>query len=473
MITQIEIDGFKTFKDFKVELAPFQVIVGANGSGKSNLFDALQLLGRLAEMDLREAFQGLRGEPDEVFTNSSVEKPTRKIRIAVEMLVNPTVKDSLGREEKLRTQRLRYQVEIERGVEEYNFDKLEVVFESLAPIPTTKDAWSQIYIPTLIRDRLLSDTKTDIFMLSGFFPISPEPLKHTFVMNFYADGRGREASLEVVGGTALRGVTNTEYPHAFAVREELRSLQFFHFNPTSLRQPSSTRSPQTFASDGKNIASTLFRMQREDKFALGDISRDMANLVPGMLKIRVERDKLGDRYVIYADMADRGVFSAQVLSDGTLRLLALATLKNDPQLHGILCLEEPENGVSPLHLERMARLLRDMATDLNDPKQANKPLCQVLITTHSPLFISQPDVIDALLLAIVPTRVQDKTNPVRVTIMAPAITSEALSHLENVSRDDKALGAYTANVLKSYLNSELLEDARERLEKGHKELNER
>ncbi|TMC24368.1 MAG: hypothetical protein E6J34_00615 [Chloroflexi bacterium] len=27
MITQIEIDGFKTFKDFKVELAPFQVIV--------------------------------------------------------------------------------------------------------------------------------------------------------------------------------------------------------------------------------------------------------------------------------------------------------------------------------------------------------------------------------------------------------------------------------------------------------------
>ncbi len=33
MLTQIEIDGFKTFKDFKVELAPFQVIVGPNGSG--------------------------------------------------------------------------------------------------------------------------------------------------------------------------------------------------------------------------------------------------------------------------------------------------------------------------------------------------------------------------------------------------------------------------------------------------------
>jgi AAA15 family ATPase/GTPase len=52
MITQIEIDGFKSFKDFKVELAPFQVIVGPNGSGKSNLFDALLLLSRFAEMDL-------------------------------------------------------------------------------------------------------------------------------------------------------------------------------------------------------------------------------------------------------------------------------------------------------------------------------------------------------------------------------------------------------------------------------------
>lgn len=52
MITQIEIDGFKTFKDFKVEFAPFQVIVGANASGKSNLFDALQLLGKLATYDL-------------------------------------------------------------------------------------------------------------------------------------------------------------------------------------------------------------------------------------------------------------------------------------------------------------------------------------------------------------------------------------------------------------------------------------
>lgn len=74
MLTQIEINGFKTFENFKLELTPFQVIVGPNGSGKSNLFDALQLLSRLAEMDLYSAFQGLRGTTDEaLYTATSVE----------------------------------------------------------------------------------------------------------------------------------------------------------------------------------------------------------------------------------------------------------------------------------------------------------------------------------------------------------------------------------------------------------------
>ncbi len=59
MITRIEIDGFKTFRNFKLNLAPFQVIVGANGVGKSNLFDALRLLYQLADKDLRTAFQDL------------------------------------------------------------------------------------------------------------------------------------------------------------------------------------------------------------------------------------------------------------------------------------------------------------------------------------------------------------------------------------------------------------------------------
>jgi AAA15 family ATPase/GTPase len=64
MITRIELDGFKTFKDFEVELGLFEVIVGANGSGKSNVFDALRLLSALIRLplELDDVRQGMRGE---------------------------------------------------------------------------------------------------------------------------------------------------------------------------------------------------------------------------------------------------------------------------------------------------------------------------------------------------------------------------------------------------------------------------
>ena len=67
MLTRIEISGFKTFDDFSLDLDPFTVIAGANAAGKSNLFDAIRLLSRLAGGDLRSAFTGLRGEPQELF----------------------------------------------------------------------------------------------------------------------------------------------------------------------------------------------------------------------------------------------------------------------------------------------------------------------------------------------------------------------------------------------------------------------
>lgn len=221
------------------------------------------------------------------------------------------------------------------------------------------------------------------------------------------------------------------------------------------------------------MAAALFRMHKEDPCALGDVSRDLANLVPGILNIRVKQDKVGERYVIFADTHDKRSFSSHALSDSTLRLLALATMKNDPQLQGIFCLEEPENGVAPPHLETLARLLRAMATNLNDVKSVHKPFRQVLLTTHSPLLISQPDIIDALLLAFTPTHIQGKVAPMHVTRMAPVLTSEALSHLRDLSRDDKAIGAYTYNTLCQYLDRKLLEEAHEQIKKGRRELNER
>ena len=59
MLTKIEIDGFKTFEDFKINLGPFMVIVGPNASGKSNLFDAIRLLFSIGGEGFKIGGQGI------------------------------------------------------------------------------------------------------------------------------------------------------------------------------------------------------------------------------------------------------------------------------------------------------------------------------------------------------------------------------------------------------------------------------
>ena len=94
MITRIEIDGFKAFRNFSMEFTPLTVIAGTNASGKSNLFDALQLLSRLAETDLKTAFNEQRGEAAELFTQYGPEQYSDLMKFGAELLVARQVTDN-------------------------------------------------------------------------------------------------------------------------------------------------------------------------------------------------------------------------------------------------------------------------------------------------------------------------------------------------------------------------------------------
>lgn len=495
MITQIEIDGFKTFKDFKVELAPFQVIVGPNASGKSNLFDALHLLSRLADADLLSAFQELRGDAGELFTKLPGGGTTKRIRMAVEMLVDRRIRDggefeligeaALRKKVTLKYTRLRYELEIALQSDEPGPGQLHVAHESLKSIPQNEDNWCKKYglsskndwLPASVDNQTpFIDTQLRPIAILESIEDKSRRVVDTLMISLYPDDDGQERinrSYAIkrfyaaeVQRTVLSREGDIEYPHAFAARNELCSLRFLHLNPEVLRQPSSTKSPRFLSRDGSNLPTTLARMQAEDKFALIDVSRDMANLVPGIVSIRLEQDKPSDKYVIYAETADGRSFSSQVLSDGTLRLLALATLRNDPQFHGVLCLEEPENGVHPFRLRNMVRLLHEMATDFKDSEQVNEPLQQVLVTTHSPAFISQPGVVNSLLFAYTATQIAPDQPTMDVTRMVPVVTEEKqLSSLEETDID-KAEASYTLNEVRKYLDSEAIHEALLHLVRG-------
>lgn len=501
MITQIEIDGFKTFKDFKVELAPFQVIVGPNGSGKSNLFDALHLLSRLATTDLRTAFQELRGEAHELFTKLPSGQSVDHMRFAVEMLVNREVQDvttkvilqvgdSLQKLNVLKYTRLRYELEITLGTDGYGLEQFIITHERLDRIRQEADSWRKKYNLSSEIGWILEDGDRQVPFINteiGFRAING-PVTHqsdTPLITIYREERPQE-NINILGNTnqfrntdlnqtVLSFIMGIDYLHIMAVREETQAWKFFHLNPEALRQPSSTKGPRYLSHDGGNLPTTLARMQAEDKYALTDVSRDMANLVPGILRIRVDQDKSSDKYVVFADTSDGRSFSSRVLSDGTLRLLALAAVKNDPQFQGVLCLEEPENGVHPQRLRILAQLLRRMATNFNDPDEADEPLRQVLITTHSPAFISLPEIIDSLLFSYTVTRVEPLSsgNPtLEITCMTPVLTPSTQKQPGMDKGRDETMEVYTLDEVLRYLDSEDLDEARKQLREARTTLNE-
>ncbi len=79
----------------------------------------------------------------------------------------------------------------------------------------------------------------------------------------------------------------------------------------------------------------------------------------------------------------------RALSDGTLRFLALVTMLLDTEGHEVLCLEEPENGIHPSRIQATVELLRDFAVDPSREVDAENPLRQVIINTHSPDVVRQ------------------------------------------------------------------------------------
>jgi predicted ATPase len=142
MLTRIEIDGFKTFEGLRLDLSPFVVVLGPNASGKSNLFDAIRLLSRLAAFDVRTAFRDLRGEPHELFRRQPDGTPGRVISLAVETLFDPQVMDPWGGTVDLEHTRVRYEVTIERRSDKRGIERLVIASETARPLFRQDDEWT-------------------------------------------------------------------------------------------------------------------------------------------------------------------------------------------------------------------------------------------------------------------------------------------------------------------------------------------
>jgi hypothetical protein len=123
--------------------------------------------------------------------------------------------------------------------------------------------------------------------------------------------------------------------------------------------------------------------------SLNDLAADLASIIPGMLDVRLDEDEARRQRHLVVVTREEAPFSARVASDGTLRAIALLAALYDPRGAGLICFEEPENGIFPQRLARFVDHLRGLV-DRSIETRATDPdarLTQLLMSSHSPRIL--------------------------------------------------------------------------------------
>ncbi len=391
MITRIKIDGFKSLRQTEMYLGPFTCIAGANAIGKSNFFDAILFLSRLADFTVFEAIKSIRSENikhsnlTDIFYKSG-DNRMQTMRFEVDMLIPSVAIDDMGQNAEATITSLRYIIELKLNEQSSEKELVEIVKEELLPMTQTDTKnslffkYKQEWLKSVLNKRRNSK--------SPFISTKTDKIKLHQDGN---KGRTSEFIAEKMPRTLLSTVT-AESPTAFLARQEMRNWKMLQFEPSAMRQPNSTYEAKNaeITSNGSNLPATLYRLHNEKKDS--DIYQTLTNklkeLVNEVADINVDKDDKRDLLTLQVRFKDGLILPAQSLSDGTLRFLALAILNQDSRSSGLICLEEPENGINPTKITEMVKLLEEMATDTDSAVDEDNPLRQVIINSHSPLVVS-------------------------------------------------------------------------------------
>ncbi len=352
---------FKNFARAELDLfEPLTVLLGRNGSGKTNLIEGVELLAALA-----------RGVPFHEITDVD-RGGTFEVRGGLRSAVR-------------------------FGAERFGlrFNKARVRNESVDySIEVVAQGRSDIQ---LARERLQIGGRT-LFQATH----AHKDLKVTY--DNFSSGRNPTCTLEGARSVLSRYeelISNSRSSSlelrksrqtVEGVRRYLRKAYIFDPQPKAMRQYERVESAPQLLRNGANLSAVLFALRRKEEEDTGSALRRITETVrqipeePFSMIRFVETSNKEDVMLGFlrdgGTEADCKLVDARILSDGTLRMLAVVTALETVPERSRVVVEEFDNGLHPSR----ARLLVDALAEAADRRKLN-----VVVTTHNPAFMDALD----------------------------------------------------------------------------------
>lgn len=347
MLKRLTVRNFRSLADVTVELPQLAVLFGTSGSGKGNLLEAIQTLSWIGnERTLADAFRRLRGYPFEAFHFGAGGLPALFRGGVASFTLEADVSTHGGGN-------YRYRVQPEM---DFTSGELRVTDEYLTQL--TKAG----------RERKNATAAIE---------------RYCNTLRVRRKGKPGHPRREALGQNHAilsdRSLAGGGSPWLEAVRNELLNWRTYQLEPrTAMRMQQSPTDVSDIGMHGEFIAPFLYRIRAQSRNHFDAVGRALRCIVPGIDALHVQLNEQQGTLDLWTQQGE-ATYSARVISEGTLRVVALCAIVVDPWGGSLVALEEPENGVHPRRLELIARLLASLALDQGR---------QVIVTTHSPLLCS-------------------------------------------------------------------------------------
>lgn len=301
-IQRLRVSGFLSFSELELELGRVNVLIGSNGSGKSNLLRLFEML-RAITLDSLLEFVANHGGANALLHYGR--KHTHAIEIEVEF------------------------VDLNTDLRNSYFCKL---------IPTAHD-----------------ELKITTERVAFHDPNHPKPYTHDFHSRGFSSILVQPA--ETFRNSTLRGIV-------YHVRRCLMSYRVYHFHDTSPESPAKQSSRLadniTLHANGSNLAPLLYRMREESPAHYRSIVERVQQAAPFFGDFVLEPHPSVTLQLRWRERGRDTVFSPDALSDGTLRYICLMTLLHQPPewMPAAILIDEPELGLHPYAIKLLAGSLR-------------------------------------------------------------------------------------------------------------------